>query len=444
MSNINDSNKSYSISPSFLKKEFETDLTPTNLKNIDKKKREKTPESKPVIIRQINKNVTLKNGRHFRKTQASIVISINPDTWVHKLPFLYVEDSKVKNYEKVYSELLKLFELKKEDKDINDFKNIPLRLLSQKRSSKNNNDLDIFYNTTDYINLIKKPPKVRTMYDIHLISHYLSKTKLGISFKDEFRNEEIYGKLITFCSVEIKYKRFIKGEKFFNIGDLPDYFYIILNGKVDIIKPLQVKMALTGNEYFLYLMKLLKNRDRYTYDLCLENNELNYVIEKTEEKYLPYIYILINLSKKKTDLFFREIISTVNVRPHELGLSEKEASNDTFVRKNIDKIKKFFPYKITSDLVEKYYFITSRILPKDVVIYKDEKFMSLETNSYFGDSAMDGHTTRNATIVASENTEVAYLEMSLYHSHIQQEKIKLIHKTVRFFLENFFFHRINH
>ena len=137
------------------------------------------------------------------------------------------------------------------------------------------------------------------MYDIHLISHYLSKTKLGKSFKDEFHNDEIYGKLITFCSVEIKYKRFIKGEKFFNIGDLPDYFYMILNGKVDIIKPLQVKKALTGKEYFLYLMKLLKNRDRYTYDLCIENNERNYVIEKEEEKYFSYIYILINLSKKK-------------------------------------------------------------------------------------------------------------------------------------------------
>ena len=128
----------------------------------------------------------------------------------------------------------------------------------------------------------------------------------------------------------------------------------------------------------------------------------------------------------------------MNVRPHELGLSEKEASSDKFVRKNIDKIKKFFPYKITADLVEKYYFITNRTMPKDVVIYQDQKFMSLETDSYFGDSAIDGHTTRNATIIASENTEVAYLEMSLYHSHIQQEKIKLIHKTVRFFLENFF------
>ena len=205
MSNKNTSNKSFSISPSYLKKEFENDVTPINRKNNNRKKREKTIESKPEIIREINKNVTLKNGRHFRKTQASIVISINQDTLIHKLPFLYIEDTKVKNYEKIYSELLKLFELKNDDEDFDDFKNAPLKLLVQKSSNKNNNDLDMLYNLTDYINIIKKPPKIRTMYDIHLISHYLSKTKLGKSFRDEFRNEEIYGKLITFCSVEIKY-----------------------------------------------------------------------------------------------------------------------------------------------------------------------------------------------------------------------------------------------
>ena len=128
-----------------------------------------------------------------------------PDTWVHKLPFLYVEDSKVKNYEKIYSELLRLFEIKTDKEDIDNNKNIPFKALEQKSANNKSNDLDTFYSTADYINIIKKPPKVRTMYDIHLISHFLTKTKLGQSFRDEFSNDEIYGKLITFCSVEIKY-----------------------------------------------------------------------------------------------------------------------------------------------------------------------------------------------------------------------------------------------
>ena len=55
---------------------------------------------------------------------------------------------------------------------------------------------------------------------------------------------------------------------------------------------------------------------------------------------------------------------------------------------------------------------------------------------------MDGRTTRNATIVANEETEVGYIEMPLYHAYISQEKIKLIHKRLKFLLENFFFKRI--
>ena len=45
-------------------------------------------------------------------------------------------------------------------------------------------------------------------------------------------------------------------------------------------------------------------------------------------------------------------------------------------------------------------------MQKEVYIYHDQKFLSLETNSHFGDSAMDANTTRNATIIASEDTDV--------------------------------------
>ena len=74
------------------------------------------------------------------------------------------------------------------------------------------------------------------------------------------------------------------------------------------------------------------------------------------------------------------------------------------------------------------------------MLYHDQKFLSLGTNSHFGDSAMDSHTTRNATVIASENTDVGYLEMRLYHSHISQEKYKLINKKLRFILDYSFFH----
>jgi len=379
----------------------------------------------------------MKNKKQFRRSQESIVAVITADTWVNRLPFLYEENRKHKNYERIYFEILKLFGKKNKDDDVDNY------YTSQRNLNISSNDLDSFYTLADYINIMKKPNNVRTMHDIYLIMHVLSKTNLSKSFRDEFNSVEIYGKLIAFCSMELKYKKFKKGKKIFHIGDLPDYFYIILKGRVDIIKPIQVKAFLTGNEYFLYLMKLLKEQDRYTYDLCIENNEINFAIDKDEEKYLPYIYIIIILAKRKNDLFFNEIISSVNITPAELGLTEEEVMDDIFVRKNADKIKFFFPYKITTELVDKYYFIADRIIQKDVNIYHEQKFLSLGTNSHFGDSAMDSSTTRNATVVASEDTDVGYIEMKLYHAHISQEKIKLNNKKLRFFIENFFFQRIN-
>ena len=441
--NKNVLNNSYTIPQSYSKEKFSHIFVPIKIQTTKKSIRPKTPRQIFQGFRKLNKQLSLRNKKIFKKSQESLHTKINADTWVNRLPFLYVENRKVKNYERIYFELIKLFSKKKGGEEDDDYNLKQYHNSEEKNMFTSNNDLDAYYNIKDYINIIKKPPNVRTMHDVYLIIKFLSETRLGESFRDEYNDDSIYGKLITFCSLEIKYKKYNKGKRVFNIGDSPDNFYIILNGKVDIIKPLQVRMALTGNEYFLYLMNLLKNEDRYTYNLCIENNDLNYVIEKDEEKYLPYIYISINLSKKKTDLFFKEILQSINIQPKELGLTEEEAKDDIFVRKSVDKIKFFFPYRINSDLIDKYYFICDKRMLKDVYIYHDQKFLSLDSKAHFGDSAMDANTTRNATIIASEDTELGYIEMNLYHANISQEKVKLTHKRMKFFLENFFFKRAN-
>ena len=445
MFNKNVLNNSYTIPKSYSNEKFSNIFVPIGRHEKKHKRRVKTPRALNQGFRRLNKQASIKFRKNFKKSQESILTNITPETWVNRLPALYLnmDNRKMKNYERIYFELIKLFEKKKENVENDDYY-VKLYQNSEERNmNSSNNEIEAYYNINDYITVVKKPPYIRTMLDIYLILKFLSKTKLGQSFRDEFSDDEIYGKLITFCCLEIKYKKFNKGKKIFNIGDSPDYFYIILKGKVDIIKPLQIKTALTGNEYFLYLMSLLKNDDRYTYDLCIEHNDMNYVIAKDEEKFLPYIYIAIMLSKKKNDLFFKDILSSVNIAPKELGLTASKAMDDVFVRKNADKIKNFFPYRITTDLIDKYYFISDKYMPKDVYIYHEQKFLSLESKDHFGDSAMDGNTTRNATVIPSEDTEVGYIEMSLYHANISQEKLKLIHKKLRFFLENFFFKRIN-
>ena len=165
-------------------------------------------------------------------------------------------------------------------------------------------------------------------------------------------------------------------------------------------------------------MELLKKEDNYTFNLCIENNKENFVIEKEELKLLPFIFILINLEKINIDLpiNFNEILSIVNIPLIEFGLTEYQSYDNWYIKQNMSKIKKCIPYNISSDLIEKYYFVFDKYENKEVIIYDNIKFLSLETNDYFGDSALDAKTTRNATIIASEDTDVGYLETILYNN----------------------------
>ncbi len=67
----------------------------------------------------------------------------------------------------------------------------------------------------------------------------------------------------------MKFKFLPKNEIIFRIGDQPDFLYLIIDGKVDILKPMIENAELTGNEYFLKLMNYKKfRRKTYIIKLC--------------------------------------------------------------------------------------------------------------------------------------------------------------------------------
>ena len=439
-------------------------IIPSKTENNDASKDTQniSTDKKKLNLNLLNLSNYIKN-KALKSKKPSILIC--EDTLVYDLHFSSNETKvkRIQYYEKISNELKKLFDnldnqnfisyrkkINEENNKNNNKNNI--KEGDNKKSNNENNQLKLtsknydLFTIFDYIDIIKIPPSKRTMHDVYMISNLLSNTKLGKYFKDEFDdNKEIYEKLITYCSVEIQYKRFNKDQKIFNIGDLPDFFYIILYGKIDIVKPIQKKVEFTGNQYFCYLMNLKKKGDNYTYNLCLKNNTNHYFISYEEEYLMPYIYILINLEKINIDyqINFREVLSTVNISPLKLALTERTASNNNFLRQNMKIIKNCLPYAITDDLLSKYDFIFDNKIKNEIIIYEQTKFLSLETNDYFGDSALDVKTTRNATIIASEDVDLGYLEMNSYIYNIGEEKSKLIKKKIKFLKKNFFFQKID-
>ena len=444
--------KGYSLrSPVIKNKNSKFFFSPTenNEFQLDNNNINKTPNKKALHLSQLNLSKYSKKKKfNIRSRHNSILI--NSNSLVFSLPSISndIKSKKNKNYEKIVLELKHLFNMWSNNKsNINsidyDIKNNSNKKLNQKYNS---NESELIYDIFYYIDIIKKNPRDRTMNDLYMIVNCLSNTKLGKYFKEEFDdNKEIYEKLITLCSVEIQHRKFYKGQKIFNIGDMPDFFYIILHGKIDIVKPIQKKVNFSGNQYFCYLMNLLKIKDSYTLNLCIENNKQNFSINKKDLKIIPYIFISINLEKINMNypIEFNEVLYIVDMTYIDFDFNEKKIYDNNYIKENTDKIKNFFPCKINSDLIEKYYFVFDKNEKKDVLIYDNVKFLSLETNDYFGDSALDSKTTRNATILASEDTDVGYLEMDLYSSHLGEEKNKIIKKQLLFLLKNFYFNRIN-
>lgn len=386
------------------------------------------------------------NSKKFLKEKQDSIQMINPNTLVYESPFF----QKNKNYNELCNELKNLeiqikinFNFKNNILDLDDemeFKN------AQKNWTLNDSGYD-FNNIVEISNIIervKKPPEKRTLKDLLEIVKFLTVTKLGKEFKEGFELQETFEKLITFCGVEIKYKFFKKGETVFRIGELPDFFYIILYGKVDILKPLAENVLMSGHQYFAYLMKLKKSKDEHLFNLCIKANKTHFRIDRDDVEILKYIYIYIVLDQinRKININFEETLKLVDMPYKDFDLDPAELSNIKYLNENLKKIKIKLP-DISITTISKYLFFKETSTKKNATIYYYSSFLTLDSKSHFGDSAMDSNTTRNATIAAAEDTHTAYISCNSYFHNVVVEKVAIIDKKVHFLNSNFIFRKIN-
>ena len=305
-------------------------------------------------------------------------------------------------------------------------------------------DCDNYTGIFEVIKHVKIPPKKRNMNDLLIIVKYLISTSLGKYFREEFENKKLYEKLITFCGAEMKYKLFKKGETIFKIGDIPDYFYIILYGKVNVMKPLSKKMYISGFQYFCYLMNLKKCNEKYLFDLCIKDNRKNFHIQKDDVEKLPYIFLVINLEdiQRHVRKNFKKILNLTSISCEELNLDPSKIENDKYIYDHIGALRKKFIY-INSSILSHYSFINDQFIQKEIILYDYTKFLELETKEYFGDSAMDINTYRNATTTTEEDTHVGYITNSLYYKNVVVEKLLIIEKKIEFLHSNYYFCKIH-
>ena len=177
---------------------------------------------------------------------------------------LNIRKSSNRNYSKITNELFKIIEETKKEKSqfYNEF-NLNILGDYKKNQKRNLTQLNNYNNTKIVTDIFKIPPEKRTFEDLLTIRNYLLKTKLYSYFKNEDILEEAIQKLITMCSVEFEYINYNKNDFIYKSGDIPQNFYLILKGKINVLKPAYKKEIFSGLQYFTYLMDLKKKMNHF-------------------------------------------------------------------------------------------------------------------------------------------------------------------------------------
>jgi CRP-like cAMP-binding protein len=299
----------------------------------------------------------------------------------------------------------------------------------------------------DYIKAMKIPPIDRKIKDLAYIKKFLEKSALAQKFKGDNFNEESLDQILTSCAAQLKYFHLEKDKVLFKIGEEPDNFYLILNGKIGILKPFSYYSEMTGLEYFYHIEQLKKNNEMYILKQTLEKNytvfkydynDIN-IVSTVVMKILieDYFSFGINHYNSRT---IEEILKICGFKENYFNVLFDSCLKDDkeYVSKMERIILKKIP-KVKKRLIEKYRHLSSESGKFRVTLFEYKTILELGNNFFFGDTALDKTTTRNATIKTVVDTDLCYLELDYYKSYLRNEKQRLTMKEVTFLINNFCF-----
>ena len=356
-----------------------------------------------------------------RKIRESIIYSSVFD-------MLGLKDNKKKNYDKIS------YEYKKYEQKLGF--SLPYKETKQLRNEPSPEEL------TKILNVLSLPTENRTFYDVYTMKKYLSNTKIDWLFKDKFeKKEESIEKLLTFFGLEMKYRLFKEGEEVFKVGDNSIFLYLIIKGRIEILKPTPEINFLSGYDYFSYIMKLKNHKEEYLLNINLEENFKQFDIDKNDIDLLPAIFILHNfeLIKMKKDINLEEELAIVNMTLKDLDLTQETVNSYQHLSSKLEEKLPFVP----PHLLKKYKFIIDKKIKKKLKIIKYTKVLTLGNNEFFGESAMGENEKRNATIRVLENSYLGYLSANLYKTNFFEEKKQAMQYKINFLNSRFFFKYIN-
>lgn len=315
-------------------------------------------------------------------------------------------------------------------------------------------------------------PTDRKSRDFQLIMNYLLKTNLKEILKEY--GEEDFQLTFTIYNIakKVYYRKLVKGEIVFRIGDQGDKFYLILRGSVSILKLLDMEIYCTLEEYLRLLLKLKNDKEMYITEhiITLNKKKIPVEYEKIEEaidvifrkKLLKYLKLNYTSEEiKSLYAAYKKTIDEYHINFQEFKKYEdaakknfiSETFRNSYKNQLISKLLKLdindvknCSFDYLCDLIDGGFKINLEELEEKsiFIISKYEHFSLLSTGQYFGDFAIDCNVPRSATIMGlDEETHLAVIDKECYREFILKHKLKIEEKKLNFLYKSFFNRFIN-
>ena len=327
------------------------------------------------------------------------------------------------------------------------------------------------------ISVLSLPFDKRTLSNKAMLSFYcLNVSKLPQKFIKEHIDKASYNNIINLSTPSFSYKLILnKDTLVYEVSDIAQYFYIILDGSAKIIKAEKYAKDMNANDYYILLMKYKKQNELCLLEKTIKENYHIFPVDKKDLDNLESIYLkvlLIRYEQKYSEEPIENVISKAGLKLSDFGLLSyeeeiaiennkiNEENNLLISQKKGNQIKGMIQYNydkhreknryninkikaklknISLDLTMHYSFLANE--GKSPIIYfKFIDYKDITVNDYFGDFDNDKYLHR--VISTSDELELLLIRNDIYIEFMKNEKAIIKSEQINFLTQNFFFSSI--
>ena len=328
------------------------------------------------------------------------------------------------------------------------------------------------------ISILSLPLEKRTLSQKTMLTFFVSNvSKLPQKFIKEHIDKASYNNIINLSEPSFSYKLILnKNSLVYEVNDIANYFYIILNGSAKIIKLEKYVNEMNAHEFYTLLMNYKKQNELHLLEKTIKENYHIFPIELKDLNILEKIYLkvlIIKHEEKYSDEPIENIVKKVGLQLSDFGIityreelekrnNEINEENNLLIlekkmhlikgmiqynyekekeknRENRKKLKKLLK-NITTDLTIQYSFLANEG-KSSILYFKFLEYNNISQNDYFGDIKNEKYIHR--IISTSDELELLLMRNDIYVEFMKNQKYKIKTDQINFLTQNFFFNSIN-